>query len=130
MKRKEFLKEFLGALGAESIEWHKESDNLITGIVIYDSNDPEEKQEFCWHITEQEVPGNRVLELAKLLNQNSLLSIDQISVTREELREKYSEQLGSNVSEQEFSEILEKLEEIEVTMVDDGKETDVFFIHE
>ena len=31
---------------------------------------------------------------------------------------------------QEFSKIIEELEEIEVPMVDDGKETDVYFIHE
>ena len=130
MKRREFLTEFLGALGAENIEWQEENDHLISGIVIYDSNDPEETQEFCWHVKEQEVPSSQVLELAKLLKQNQLLSIDQIKVTREELRQQYSEKMGLIVPMQEFSKIIEELEEIEVPMVDDGKETDVYFIHE
>ena len=130
MKRREFLTEFLGALGAESIEWHKENDNFISGRVIYAYNDPEEIQNFCWHMNEKKVPSTHVLKLAKLLNEKKLLSIDQIAVTREELRLQYNKMYGSNTSESEFSEILEELEEIQVPMVDKGKETDFYFIHE
>jgi hypothetical protein len=46
MRRKRFLKEFLGALGAKEIEWQKELDSCITGKVIYEVDDPEEIQEF------------------------------------------------------------------------------------
>ncbi len=130
MKRREFLTEFLGALGAESIEWIEENNNHISGRVIYDKSDPEEIQDFCWHKSEQEVPGANVLKLVKLLNEKKLLSIDQISVTREELKLQYNEDYGLNTSESEFSGILKELEEIEVPMVDEGKETDAYFIHE
>lgn len=130
MKRREFLTEFLGALGAESIEWYEETENFISGRVIYEKNDPEEIQDFCWHKDEGKTPSTHALELVKLLNKEKLLSIDQISVTREELRLQYNEMFGSNTTESEFVEILEELEEIEVLMVDDGKETDAYFIHE
>lgn len=130
MKRREFLTEFLGALGAESIEWQEETDNFISGRVIYDKNDPEEMQDFCWHVSEEKAPNSQVLKLAKLLNNKKLLSIDQISVTREELRLKYNEMHGTHTTEAEFIAILEELEEVEVPMVDEGKETDAYFIHE
>ncbi|MDH5389195.1 MAG: hypothetical protein OEY06_12215 [Gammaproteobacteria bacterium] len=130
MKRREFLTEFLGALGAESIEWHEETENFISGRVIYDKDDPEEIQDFCWHKGEEETPSTNALKLVKLLNKKKLLSIDQISVTKEELRLQYNEMCGSNTTEPEFMEILEELEEMEVPMVDEGKETDAYFIHE
>lgn len=130
MRRKEFLSAFLGALGAEAIEWKEETESLISGIVIYVTNDPEEIQEFCWHKREDEVPSNYVINLAKLIKDNNLLSIDKIIITRNELRLLYNNSYNLNFQKEEFSKLLESLEEIEVPMVDDGKETDVYFIHE
>jgi len=130
MKRREFLTEFLGALGAESIEWQEETDGFVSGRVIYDKNDPEETQEFCWHKGENEVPNENVLNLAKLIKRHKLLSIDKIIVKREELRSLYNSCFSSNLSTEDFSETIEQLEEIEVPMVDEGKETDAYFIHE
>ena len=45
MRRKQFLIEFLGALGAKEIQWQKETDASISGTVIYEIDDPEEVQE-------------------------------------------------------------------------------------
>lgn len=130
MRRKQFLKEFLGALGAKNIHWQEESDSSIAGTVIYEIDDPEEVQEFIWRIQESEVPPEEVRTLAELLYEKDLLSIDQIKVSRHELRNLYSKKQGRIVPEIEFLEILEALESIEVPMVDEGKETDVYFIHE
>ncbi len=130
MKRRVFLTEFLSALGAESIEWREETENFILGRVIYEKNDSGEIQDFCWHTSEEKTPSTHALKLVKLLNKKKLLSIDQISITREELRLKYNEMYGSNTAEPEFIKILEELEEVEVPMVDEGKETDAYFIHE
>jgi len=130
MRRKQFLIEFLGALGAKEIQWQKETDTSISGTVIYEINDPEEVQEFIWHVQEAEAPTEDVRKLAELLNQKHLLSIDKIRVSRHELRNLYSKKLGRIVPENEFIAILETLESIEVPMVDEGKETDVYFIHE
>jgi len=130
MRRKQFLIEFLGALGAKEIQWQKEADTSISGAVIYEINDPEEVQEFIWHVQESEAPSEDVRKLAELLNEKSLLNIDQIIVSRHELRNLYSKKQGRIVPENEFIAILETLESIEVPMVDEGKETDVYFIHE
>ena len=85
MRRKQFLIEFLGALGAKEIQWQKETDTSISGTVIYEINDSEEVQEFIWHVQEAEAPTEDVRKLAELLNQKHLLSIDQIRVSRHEL---------------------------------------------
>jgi hypothetical protein len=130
MLRKQFLIEFLGALGAKEIQWHKETNTSLSGSVIYEIDYPEEVQEFIWHVQESESPSEGVRKLAELLNEKHLLSIDQISVSRCELRNLYSIKLGRVVPENEFIAILETLESIEVPMVDEGKETDVYFIHE
>ena len=68
--------------------------------------------------------------LAKLLREESLLSIDKIRVTRKELANRYNDVFGVNYTEQEFLKILKILESIEVPMMDNDEETDVFFIHE
>lgn len=130
MRRKQFLIEFLGALGAKEIQWHRETDTSVSGAVIYEINDPEEVQEFTWNVQESESPSEEVRKLAELLNEKHLLSIDQISVSRHEPRNLYSNKLGRVVPENEFIAILEALESVEVPMVDEGKETDVYFIHE
>ncbi|MES9887139.1 MAG: hypothetical protein ABW140_10030 [Candidatus Sedimenticola sp. 6PFRAG1] len=130
MRRREFLKEFLGALGAEEIEWINETPEKISGKVIYEINDPEEIQEFIWRKHESDVPDQKVIALIKLIRKDNLLSIDQLRVTREELRRIFNAEYGLSSTEQEFSSVLEALEEVEVSMVDEGKETDAYFIHE
>ncbi|WP_444889686.1 hypothetical protein ACJJIU_03855 [Microbulbifer sp. CnH-101-E] len=130
MRRKQFLTEFLGALGAKEIQWQKETDASISGAVIYEIDDPEEVQEFIWHVQESEAPPENVRKLVELLNEKNLLSIDKISISRKELRSLYSKKQGRIVSEGEFISILKALVSIEVSMVDEGRETDVYFIHE
>jgi hypothetical protein len=130
MRRREFLKEFLGALGAVDIQWLEETEENISGTVIYEPNDPEETQDFAWHKSEADAPSRDVVNLVKLINEQNLLSIDQIKITRPELQEKYNSTYGQKTTEQEFANILESLEAIEVPMVDEGHETDAYFIHE
>jgi hypothetical protein len=130
MRRKQFLQEFLGALGAKDIHWNEETESSISGIVIYNFDDPEEIQEFIWHKHDSEAPTQEVLELATLLKAQRLLSIDKIMVSRQQLRQRFSTWLGRIVPEAEFLDILEALESVEVPMVDEGRETDIYFIHE
>ena len=130
MRRREFLNEFLGALGAVELAWDQEIETSISGRVIYEQDDPEEVQDFIWHKREVDVPKSSVLNLARLLKRDNLLSIDKITVSRYELRQRYNQSFQLDTSEAEFENILEELLKIEVRMVDDGKETDIFFIHE
>jgi len=130
MRRREFLQEYLGALGASEIRWQEEATDKISGTVIYEIGDPEETQDFVWHKSEKDVPSLEVLNLARLIRKHNLLSIDQLTVTRLELREKYNLEYGLQLTEEEFSGVLESLESVEVPMVDEGRETDAYFIHE
>ncbi|MBU2873456.1 hypothetical protein [Marinobacter salexigens] len=130
MTRKSFLAQFLGALGAERINWGLETENYISGTVLYELDDPEEFQDFCWHKSEAELPSQQVFSLAKVLREERLLSIDKITVSRGELKKRYEAACGIQMELKEFESVLESLEEIEVPMVDDGEETDIYFIHE
>ncbi len=137
MKRKKFLTEFLGALGAVNIVWDRVEDGFISGRIEYECDvdsewyDPDDEfQNFCWHATENDVPSDDVFKLAKLLNEGNLLDIDRITVSKGELYNKFVREYGTNLSLIQFGETLEALKSIEIPMVDEGKETDVFFIHE
>ena len=130
MKRRAFLTEYLGALGAKEIDWFQENEYSIYGRVIYEFNDPEEVQDFCWHLKENEVPNNKVKDLAKLLKEKELLNTDKILIPKAELLAIYNKKYSSTFSLVEFQPILDTLKNIEVPMIDKGKETDAYFIHE
>ena len=130
IKRKTFLKEFLGALGAEKIIFSEETNDAIRGTVLYKVNNSEETQDFCWNIREDKSPTEEALNIARLLNEENILSIDQITLTRSQLLHRYNERYKANIDMENFKSILDELESIEVSMVDEGKETDVYFIHE
>ena len=130
MTRKEFLIEFLGALGAVDILWQQATDNLISGTVVYDKDNPEETQAFCWNLSERDVPDISVYNLAALLNKEKLLNIDKIKTTKEILRSLYNETYKPTLTGLQFNSTFEALKDIEVPMVDDGKETDIYFIHD
>lgn len=130
MKREHFLKEYLGALGAHELVFSNVRPETISGTAIYDPNDPEERQDFCWHMTEADVPSDHVCRLAALIHKDKLLYPDKLTVTRETLRQLYNKDNRTNTSPSEFDIILNTLEEVRVRMVDDGEQTDTYFIHE
>ena len=43
---------------------------------------------------------------------------------------RYNEKYQVLLSKTDFEVVLENLESLEINMVDDGKETDIYFIHE
>lgn len=122
-KRKLFLEVFLTALGAEKIEWGKSEEDKISGTVIYDSTDAEERQDFVWHMTENEVPSEEVKMVIKYLADNNLIDIDKIIKPVEELNLDFIEQ-----SKRE--KVIDDLFNIEVRMIDEGEESDRYFIHD
>jgi len=128
MKRKEFLKYFLGALGAIDIIYNEIRENYISGTAIYDKQD--EQQDFIWHVSENDIPSDKVFKLAKLLYEKKLLDIDQITISRSELKDLFNKEYNINIDEKSFEVIINSLKGIEVKMIDEGKESDLFFIHE
>ncbi len=130
MKRKIFLEEFLGALGAIEIYFSENSEKFICGTAIFVHEHPEGKQDFCWHLGEQDVPNEDVRRIASLLKEDSLLSIDCIRITREELLTRYNKKFNTDFDLLTFIKLLETLESVEVSMVEEGKEIDAYFIHQ
>lgn len=122
MKRKLFLKTFLGALGATKIIWGISSFDKVYGTVIYDETDPYEKQDFVWYMTEDNVPSEEVRKVIKYIKDNNLIDIDKIIKPIEELNLDFIEKSSKE-------EVFHELFEIKVRMMDDGEETDTYFIH-
>jgi hypothetical protein len=128
--RLRFLEQFLGALGAQRIEWSSIEPERVQGTVVYDEADPDERQDFHWAISEAEAPSDEVLSLASMIRTQGLLSIDKLIVDPGELRQRYSVYSGRIYSSEEFERVLEALESIEVPMLDDGAKGDAYFIHQ
>jgi hypothetical protein len=123
MKRRLFLETFLGALGAMNINWGEESVDKIYGTVIYDVIDPEECQDFVWHMTEDKVPSEDVRKVINYIKENNLIDIDKIIKPIHELNLNF-------IDKSKKEEVIDAIFDIEVRMIDDGKETDRYFIHE
>jgi len=81
-------------------------------------------------MSENSVPNEKVFNLAQLIHRNSLLDIDRLTVSPDQLREKYNEEYKKNLDQAEFNNILDELKHVFVKMVNDGKETDTFYIHQ
>lgn len=122
-KRRIFLEHFLGLYEVDKIEITELDEEKICGIAIY-LNDVD-TQEFCWHITEDDVPSNDLIELIQIIRKNEFNKIDKLIVSAEELFEK-----TEWTDRSKFDKTFEELFEVEVKMIDDGEETDSFFIHD
>jgi hypothetical protein len=126
MKRQIFLKSFLGALGAVEILWTDLQIDKIYGTVIYDISDPEERQDFVWHMTENNVPNDDVKNLIEFLSKNELIDIDKIITPINVLEIDF-------IDKSKLDNVWNDLFNIEVHMIDDGvesKQSDRYFIHD
>ena len=122
-KRLNFLKSFLKLYGVEKIELTKETFDSISGIVIYEESDPEEIQEFIWHKSENQVPHSELCVL-----------IDKIVAEKMHNGDLIYDNIISNFEFKEFNnqkrdELIELLYDIEIKMIDNGEETDSYFVH-
>ena len=105
----------------KNIKWTKEGIDEIYGTVVFIDN---EKQDFCWHMTEQKVPSDDTIALIKIINKKGLFDIDKININSEELF-----LMTGWTNKKKFEESMNELYEIEVKMIDNYEETDSFFIH-
>ena len=79
-KRRRFLEVFLNSLGAKQIQWTAQDENSIFGTVIYDPTDLDERQDFVWHMSEEKVPSDSVIELLTRVTDMGLLDGDKLKV--------------------------------------------------
>jgi len=129
-RRREFLVEFLGALGAHEIQHLQVTPTSISGTVVYDPSDPDERQDFWWSVGPKDAPPPAVVRLASIIRADGLLSIDKLRVSRQDLLARFNAGQEPGYTTEQFSAVLEELLQIEVPMLDDGVESDCYFIHE
>jgi len=122
-KRQKFLNTFLGLYGVDNIEITEFDKEKICGIAIY--LDDENTQEFCWHMTEDNVPSDDLIELIQIIKNNEFNITDKVIVSPDELFKK-----TKWTDRNKFDKTFDELFEVEVKMIDDGEETDSFFMHD
>lgn len=137
--RRQFLEAFLGALGAAEIINYSETASSANGTVRYaadaellDLSDvgEDELQDFCWEVSEDDLPDPLVYRLVDLIHRFHLLDIDRLKVSRDTLYTMAVQDFEAEISRLAFDEALDELKAIQVTMVEDGEEVDVFYIQE
>lgn len=137
--RRQFLDAFLGALGAAEIMGFLERESEVRGTIRFAddsevldlSGDEGEVQDFVWKVREEDAPSQLAYRIAEVLQRYRLLHLDKLRVSRATLREVVrKDDEDETMSDGVFELALEELLAIQVTMVDDGEETDVFFIRE
>ena len=123
MRRQIFLNSFLGALGAVEILWTDIQIYKIYGTVIYDLTDPEQRQDFVWHMTETNVPSDDVKKLLEFLSKSNLIDIDKIFTPIKQIKIDF-------IDKGNLEKVWDELFNIEIRMIDKGEETDGYFIHD
>jgi len=121
-KRLNFLKSFLKLYEVKRIKLTSQTENSISGIAIYDESDPEERQEFIWHKTESDVPRIELNILIEKIVKEKWHNGDKISYHIEKME-------FNEFSNETRDQILDELFDINIRMVDEGEETDSYWVH-
>ena len=121
-RRKIFLENFLRLFGVERLELTKITIDKVYGQAFFNDND---RQDFCLYMSEEKVPRDSVLELIKTLRENNLVDIDKLTDTPKSVFAKTKQNDYKN-----FIATFDELMTVNVRMIDDGEETDYFFLHD
>lgn len=122
-KRQDFVKTFFRTFGAKEIQWKSQNENFIKGTIIYDSKDPEERQDFVWYINEEDVPSYEAMNILKYLIDNDLINGDKLKCTISDINiPEFDKEMKTKA--------MDELYRVSVNMIDDGQKTDYFFIHD
>ena len=94
----------------------------VEGVIMYTDDD---MQRFVWHYSNLN-HLKMATELLDILKQKEWISIDKIIVSEKELI-KYLEEIGWNMDD--INNVLFFLVSLNINMIDEGEETDMFFVH-
>lgn len=122
-KRELFLLHFLKLFGVDKVEITKSERSKIYGVATY--LDDEETQEFCWHKMKEDEPQDDLFRLLKVIKDNKFNQHDKIIVSANRLFE-----MAPWTDRAHFNIIYDRLFDIEIKMIDEGEETDSYFLHE
>lgn len=116
-----FLCSFFNVFDAYIIEVRIRKDE-VEGVIMYTDDD---MQRFVWHYSNLN-HLKMATELLDILKQKKWISIDKIIVSEKELI-KYLEEIGWNMDD--INNVLFFLVSLNINMIDEGEETDMFFVH-
>ncbi len=125
LRRRHFLNHYLGLLGAYQVIFTKFETDKVYGTVIYEPDNPEETQDFCWHMEEENVLSEEVIEIIDIIKTNNWIDIDKVIASWEEIFAK-----SSTEDIKKFMGSVDELLDVRVRMIDDGEETDTYFVHD
>lgn len=118
-----FLSSFFAVLNAKIVECSIE-ENKVKGIVGW--NEEDNTQSFSWVILYDEFDLSAMTQLCVFLTQQKLVRGDKILISPFEL----NTLLCRNGWDKAAADMtIEKICSIDIKMIDDGEETDSFFIH-
>ena len=115
-----FLCSFFNVFDAYIIEVRIRKDE-VEGVIMYTDDD---MQRFVWHYSNLN-HLKMATELLDILKQKEWISIDKIIVSEKELI-KYLEEIGWNMDD--INNVLFFLVSLNINMIDEGEETDMFFV--
>ena len=122
---KKFLEIYFSLFDAHIIEY-RENDNNITGVVGWVGEI--DKQAFKWY---KNIPVNKLNVLIKLcsfIKENKLNVNDRLLISETQLITMLVSSL-KNWDKKTAQEIINLMFNVEIKMLDNGEETDSFFIH-
>ena len=119
---------FLQLFDCSRIVFLESTPDHLLGRVAWE-DDPEDFQEFNVDLRQNPLSED-ALALADFLNTRRVVEIDRIVTPRPELREMFLKAGYQDWTSQRFDQALARLRAFRVRMIDDGEETDSFFLHE
>ena len=118
-----FLNSFFNLFEAK-VEITKINNKLIYGMLNWENED--DKQDFKWSNVFDDKAVSILKDFCDFLLESQLTKGDKIIVTEDVLKEKLT---GAGWSNDKAKKGIDYLMSLEVKMVDEGEETDSFFIH-
>lgn len=118
-----FLTSFFSLFNAY-VDKYRINDKSVSGSIVW--KDYNDKQAFFWKVKLDEVILSQIALLCDFLMKHNLITNDRITIAENELKARLSE-LGWDESLAQKN--ICYLCSVEIKMVDDGIETDSFFIH-
>ena len=71
----------------------------------------------------EDVPSQNTFKIMQIINENNWCDIDKIIISEDKLLE------ISKMEKEIFEKAFDELFEVEIRMIDDGEETDTFYVH-
>jgi hypothetical protein len=118
-----FLSSFFELFNATMSKYNIYGKKVLGNIEWKDDN---ETQDFSWIVELEESALNKLKLLCEFLIDYNLTIGDKIIISESELQKRLIG-LGWDISESQKN--IDNLLSVEIKMVDDGEETDSFFIH-